>query len=196
MVDEFNWVDFLASQLGIEANKIPIVVISAIGIYVTFMVLVKIFGSRVLTSLTASDAVIVIMFGAVAGRVIIGHPPTLMAGIIGLATLMALEAIFGAFRHSSDYGSILDRRPVLVVAHGRLIERYLRSAHVNYNDVATSARKAGVGTLEDITAMVLEPNGSFSVIKRGQPISAAVFRGVKGGAALLQCESGDGSEHQ
>ena len=60
-------------QLGIEWHRIPVVVLATLGIYLSFMVLVKIFGSRVLTSMTASDAIIIIMFGAVAGRVIVGN---------------------------------------------------------------------------------------------------------------------------
>lgn len=90
--------DFLITELSIEPRRIPVVVLSAIGIYLGFMVLVKIFGSRVLSSMTASDAVVVIMFGAVGGRVILGHPPTLAAGLIGLLTLMLLEAAFGTLR--------------------------------------------------------------------------------------------------
>ena len=85
-------------QLGIEWHRIPVVVLATLGIYLSFMVLVKIFGSRILTSMTASDAIIIIMFGAVAGRVIVGNPPTLAAGVIGLTTLMALEAAFGTIR--------------------------------------------------------------------------------------------------
>ena len=79
-------------QLGIEPHRIPVVLLATIGIYLAFMILVKLFGTRVLTSMTASDAVIIIMFGAVAGRVIVGNPPTLAAGVIGLLTLMVLEA--------------------------------------------------------------------------------------------------------
>ena len=74
-------------QLGIEPHRIPVVMIATLGIYLAFMLLVKLFGSRVLTSITASDAVIIIMFGAVSGRVIVGNPPTLAAGIIGLIPL-------------------------------------------------------------------------------------------------------------
>lgn len=68
-------------QLGIEPHRIIVVVGATVGIYLAFMMLLKLFGSRVLTSMTASDAVIIIMFGAVAGRVIVGNPPTLGSGV-------------------------------------------------------------------------------------------------------------------
>ena len=36
-------------QLGIEPHRIPLVMLATLGIYLAFMVLVKLFGSRVLT---------------------------------------------------------------------------------------------------------------------------------------------------
>ncbi|MGD8214512.1 cupin domain-containing protein [Aestuariimicrobium sp. Y1814] len=38
------------------------------------------------------------MFGAVAARVILGYIPTLLAGVVGLATLFVLDALFGPIR--------------------------------------------------------------------------------------------------
>ena len=104
-----------ASALGIEAWRIPIVIASAIGIYVIFLVLVRLFGVRILGSLSSFDAVVIIMFGAVAGRVIIGHPPTVAAGGIGLATLMAMEAVFGAAQHLRGVSRTLAAPPVVVL---------------------------------------------------------------------------------
>ena len=69
-----GWGPALVEYLGIEPWRIPVVMLSAVGIYLTFLVLVRIFGVRVLSGWNGFDAVIIIMFGAVAGRVIIGHP--------------------------------------------------------------------------------------------------------------------------
>ena len=130
-------------QLGIEWHRIPVVVLATLGIYLSFMILVKVFGSRVLTSMTASDAII-IMFGAVAGRVIVGNPPTLAAGVIGLTTLMALEAAFGTIRKVVKWTRFLDRRPVLLVFRGKMVEENLTLAHITKSDIYSAARKAGI----------------------------------------------------
>ena len=98
-------------ELLIEPWRIPVIIATATGIYLGFMVLAKLFGSRILLAMTASDAVIIIMFGAVAGRVIIGHPPTLAAGLLGLASLMVLEAAFGTLRRFTGWGRLLNRPP-------------------------------------------------------------------------------------
>lgn len=167
-------------QLGIEWHRIPVVVLATLGIYLSFMVLVKIFGSRVLTSMTASDAIIIIMFGAVAGRVIVGNPPTLAAGVIGLTTLMALEAAFGTIRKVVKWTRFLDRRPVLLVFRGKMVEDNLILAHITKSDIYSAARKAGISRMQDVQIMILEPTGHISVIRVGQTIDPELFKDLVG----------------
>ena len=75
-----SWTDAIMDQarqqLYIDPARIPIVILAAVAIYLVFLMLVKIFGSRVLASMSASDAVVIIMFGAVAGRVLIDRKST------------------------------------------------------------------------------------------------------------------------
>lgn len=175
-------------QLGIEPHRIPVVMIATLGIYLAFMLLVKLFGSRVLTSITASDAVIIIMFGAVSGRVIIGNPPTLAAGIIGLFTLMLLEAAFGTFRQLVRWSRFIDRKPVLLVYKGELQEDNMKFAHITERDINSAVRKAGLGRRSDVQLMILEPTGQISVIRRGQLVDASVFKDILGAERIEEVE--------
>nr|WP_175973250.1 YetF domain-containing protein [Corynebacterium sp. Marseille-Q2823] len=175
-------------QLGIEPHRIPVVMIATLGIYLAFMLLVKLFGSRVLTSITASDAVIIIMFGAVSGRVIVGNPPTLAAGIIGLFTLMLLEAAFGTFRQLVRWSRFIDRKPVLLVYKGELHEDNMHFAHITERDINSAVRKAGLGRRSDVQLMILEPTGQISVIRRGQLVDASVFKDILGAERIEEVE--------
>ncbi|WP_293769310.1 DUF421 domain-containing protein [uncultured Corynebacterium sp.] len=179
-----EWLDVLSReavyQLGIEPHRIAIVVTATVGIYLAFMVLVKIFGSRVLTSMTASDAVIIIMFGAVSGRVIVGNPPTLASGVVGLTTLMVLEAAFGTIRRYVGWSRYIDRRPILLMFAGVVHEDNMRFAHVSESDIASAIRKAGLGRRADVQVMILEPTGQISIIKAGQPLDPGILQGVLG----------------
>ena len=187
---DVTWTDTLVEhaqeQLYVDPLRIPIVILAAILIYVAFLALVKIFGSRVLTSMSASDTVIIIMFGAVAGRVIVGHPPTLAVGIIGLTTLMMLEAFFGILREKSGLGHIIDREPILLVFNGVIVMNGLRRSHFSYDDVRTSVRKAGIGSFEDVQVMILEPSGDVSIIRTGTTLDLELLKDVRGARELLQ----------
>ena len=181
-------------QLGIEWHRIPVVVLATLGIYLSFMVLVKLFGSRVLTSMTASDAIIIIMFGAVAGRVIVGNPPTLAAGVVGLFTLMLLEAAFGTFRQLVRWSKFIDRRPVLLVYKGELQQDNMSFAHITEGDVNSAVRKAGLGRRTDVQLMILEPTGQISVIRRGQLVDASLFKDVLGAERIEEVEESTNRE--
>ena len=137
-------------QLGIEWHRIPVVVLATLGIYLSFMILVKVFGSRVLTSMTASDAIIIIMFGAVAGRKVV------------------------------KWTRFLDRRPVLLVFRGKMVEENLTLAHITKSDIYSAARKAGISRMQDVQIMILEPTGHISVIRVGQIIDPELFKDLVG----------------
>jgi uncharacterized membrane protein YcaP (DUF421 family) len=178
--------DQARQQLYIDPARIPIVILAAVAIYLVFLLLVKIFGSRVLASMSASDAVVIIMFGAVAGRVLIGHPPTLATGIIGLATLMALQAFFGLLREKIGIGHIIDRDPILLMFDGAIVSNGLRKSHFSYYDVRTSIRNAGLGSFAQVQAMILEPSGDVSIIRAGTKLDPEILQDVRGAQELLQ----------
>lgn len=171
--------------LGIEAWRIPIVIASAVGIYVIFLILVRLFGVRILGSLSSFDAVVIIMFGAVAGRVIIGHPPTVAAGAIGLFTLMIMEAVFGAAQHLRGVRRTLAAPPVVIFAHGTPLLDAMRREHISEDNVHSAIRAAGIATRADVQAVILEPTGSLSVIRTGQNIEPALLDGVEGAGHIL-----------
>ena len=173
-------------QLGIEPHRALVVVMASVGIYLAFMILVKIFGSRVLLSMTASDAVVIIMFGAVAGRVIIGNPPTLAAGVVGLTSLMLLEATFGTARKYIGWSRIIDRHPVLLVYNGEMVPANQTYSHVSDSDIYSAIRKSGAGCIEDVQVMILEPTGQLSVIAQGKTLDPSIFQDVRGAEIIFK----------
>lgn len=138
-----------------------------------------------MSRMTAFDAVVVVMFGAVAGRVILGHPPTLAAGVIGLATLMILEAIFGAVRRFNAVRRTFDARPQVVFAQGQMIERQLKKTHLSRSDIRLAIRRAGIQQMADVQGIILEPTGDLSVYRMGQPIDPELLKGVVGKHFLI-----------
>lgn len=175
MPDSFG--NLLIQSMGIELWRIPIVMLSALGIYLAFLFFVRIFGVRVLTGWNGFDAVIIIMFGAVAGRVIIGHPPTLASGIIGLGTLMLLEAIFGTVQSTIGVNRMGGRARVLV-AHGEFVEHNMRRTHLKRHEVYAALRKAGISQLAQVQCVVLEASGGLSIIRAGVEVEPELLCGV------------------
>ncbi|MEU4207700.1 DUF421 domain-containing protein [Rothia terrae] len=174
----------ILTYLGIEPWRIPIVMMSALGIYLAFLLFVRIFGARVLNSWNGFDAVVIVMFGAVAGRVIIGHPPTLASGVIGLGTLIALEAIFGTAQSIAGWRRFSPHARV-IVAHGKFVDHNLRRTHLKRTEIFTALRKAGITSITQVQCMVLESSGGLSIIREGSPIDEELLAGVIGAELVL-----------
>ncbi|MBC2682375.1 DUF421 domain-containing protein [Corynebacterium sp. 4HC-13] len=175
-----GWADTIGLELGIEAWRIPLVIASGVLIYLMFLVFVRIFGPRILGKLASFDAVVIVMFGAVAGRVIIGHPPTLAAGVIGLLTLICMEAAFGAVQDLRGIRHAISGNPIVLVAHGRFVAKNMRKAHVTKANIYAAARRSGITCLEQVKCIILEPTGELSIIREGTNMDPEMLTGVVG----------------
>ena len=187
MIPPEGWGSAFLQYMGIELWRIPIVMLSAVGIYLAFLIFVRFFGVRVLSGWNGFDAVIIIMFGAVAGRVIIGHPPTLASGIIGLGTLMFLESAFGAAQTVMGFRNMATR-PRVLVAHGEFVPRNLRKAHLNRLEIYAALRKRGITHLENVQGVVLEQTGQLSVFVKADSIDPRLLMGVVDADLILYPE--------
>ena len=175
-----GWGPALMDLLGIELWRIPVVIGTAMAVYVAFLLLLRVFGARLLTGLSAFDTIVVIMFGAVAGRVILGHPPTLAVGLIGMATLVLLEVAFGALTKTARAQRLIVGQARVIVAHGQVLEPERRRAHVNPADLNAALRRAGLASVSQAACVVLETSGHLSVIREGQEIDPELLVGVVG----------------
>ncbi|MBB4736044.1 DUF421 domain-containing protein [Micrococcus cohnii] len=181
-----GWPAALAETLGIELWRIPVVVICAAAVYLTLVLLLRLFGARLLSGLSTFDTVVAITIGAVAGRVIIGHPPTLASGLIGILTLVLLEAAFGALVSTVRMRAVVAGSPRVLVAHGELQQRQMRRSHISYADLRAALRRAGLSSVTQAACVILEPSGHLSIIRTGAEIDPRMLHGVIGADRVLR----------
>lgn len=189
-----GWGQALADSLGIEAWRIPVVIISAVGVYLAFLVLVRLLGARLLTAWSTFDAVVIIMFGAVAGRAILGHPPTLAAGLIGLVTLMLMEVAFGQLRRLRQLSGAVASAPEVVMAHGSVVQRALARQHIAEMDLYSALRRAGVTDPSQVLCVISEPSGTLSVLRSEEGVDPSLMRGVIGAYLVIGQDGPDGTD--
>lgn len=169
----------IGGRLGVGPTHALAVVLSAIGIYLAFLVLVRLFGARVLTGMGTFDVVVVITVGAVSGRVILGHPPTLSAGVIGLFCLFTMEAAFGEVRRTLRGARWVNTPPVLLMAGDETLARNLRATHVTVPELSASLRQAGVRHPGEVACAVFEATGRISVVRSGELLDPEMLAGVR-----------------
>lgn len=168
----------MAEQFEISATTAATVVVTTVGIYMAFIVLVRVMGSRVLTGTSSFDLACVVAFGAILGRTVLLADPTLAIGVVALSTFVAMQALLGLLRQSPTLYRWLNSPPVLLVADGKLLTDNMRRAHVVEDEVRQAARRAGARTLGEVQCVVLERNGALSVVRSGQPVDSWLLEDV------------------
>jgi uncharacterized membrane protein YcaP (DUF421 family) len=156
------------TELGLtDPGSALLVVISTVGIYLVFLVVIAVVGQRSLAAIATYDIACVTALGAVIGRTTLLAEPTLATGVVALVTLCVMQRIFRLCRRRRVIGGFLNRQPVLLVADGRVVVDGLRRSRVSDQDLHQRLRMAGIARLEDVALAVLESNGQISVLRRG-----------------------------
>lgn len=171
-------------SLGVTLPEALAVVLSAVGIYMALLLLLRVVGQRAVASMSSFDFAAAVAIGAVMGRAILGSTPTLLAGVIGLATLFAMQVLFGLVRRGPRLQDALNNPPILLIAHGRLLRDNMRRAHVVEDELREQLRLSGVRRYEDVACMILERTGAVSVLLAGAPISQDLLADVHGASEL------------
>jgi len=154
----------VSEQFQISPETAATVVVTTVGIYLTFIVLVRFVGPRSLSSLSSFDFACMIAFGAVLGRTVLLEDPSLMIGVVALLSFFAMQGLLGILRQSRRLDRWINRPPVVLVAKGSLLPENMRRAHVVEDEIRYVLRRAGVRRLQDVRCVILERNGSLTVV--------------------------------
>jgi uncharacterized membrane protein YcaP (DUF421 family) len=111
------------------------VVLATVGVYLIFIALVRVVGQRSLASMSIFDFGCAVALGAVMGRTVLLATPTLVSGMIALATLFAIQGSLGLVRQHGYADRLINRRPVLLMAADRILQENLRRAHVTHDEL-------------------------------------------------------------
>ncbi|GGJ42520.1 hypothetical protein CDQ92_07625 [Sphingopyxis bauzanensis] len=133
--------------------------------YLALIALLRVSGKRTLAKLNAFDLVVTVALGSTLATIVLSRDVTLLEGLAALLMLIALQYVIAAMAVRWRVAERLaksDPRPVLI--DGVFDCEALRRERVTRADVLSAIRSKGFGDLCDIAAVVLETDGSLSVI--------------------------------
>ena len=160
-----DWMEY-----GLNGADAIRVVISCIAFYFGIILLLRVFGQRTLSSLSSFDLAAVIAIGSIIGRAILGDTPTLVAGVLGLSTMLILQAISGYSRRFGALARIVNSPAVVLMAGSEILNDNLARTHVDHDELIAKLRAAGIRNFDEVACAILESTGQISIIRRGAPI--------------------------
>ncbi len=148
--------------------------------YITLLLFLRVAGKRTLAKMNAFDLVVTVSLGSTLATILLNKDVTLAQGALALALLIGLQfLITWSSVRLRWVRRLVTGEPSLLLHHGKTLPDALRRARVTTDEVEAAVRSAGVSALEDVEAVVLETDGSFSVIRRRGDSFSSQLAGVK-----------------
>jgi uncharacterized membrane protein YcaP (DUF421 family) len=136
--------------------------------YGALIVFIRLFGKRTLAKLNAFDLIVTVALGSTLATVLLSKDVALVDGILAFAVLIGLQfAIAWTSVRSEAFEGLVKSAPRLLFYEGRFLDRDLLEERVTREEILAALRNNGVASIEDAGAVVLETDGTLTVIGRG-----------------------------
>ena len=150
-------------------------VIVGTSAYVGLVLLLRISGKRTLSKMNAFDLIVTVALGSTLSSVVLSSDVSLAEGLLAFALLCGLQFIVAkASLKWRSFRALIKSEPRLLLFRGEFIRSALQDERVSEDEVASAVRSSGRASLHDIEAVVLETDGSFTVISSPSKSSGAL----------------------
>lgn len=147
----------------------------------------RIMGKRQIGELQPSELVVAIMISDLATLPMSDVSVPLVYGIVPIFTLVICE-VFLSFvcLKSEKVRVILSGKPQILIKNGEFNREEMMHARMNVDDLMEELRKLGYFSLSDIDTVVLETEGSLSVVPKSEatPVVTGDF-GIKTNQTII-----------
>lgn len=177
-----------SSLLGSSWSDLGTLAISALGIYVAVLVIVRINGLRSFSKMSSVDFVVTIAVGSIVASVA-ATTTSLASGVVAVVVLFGAQFVATTLRRH-DRG-VLDNHPEVLMIGAQPLHDVMARRRVTVGDIQGKLREADAISLDDVICVVLEATGDVSVVTRrsGEEIDPWVLENVAGGDAVLAREA-------
>lgn len=159
-------------------DLLRVIVVGALA-YLALIVLLRTFGKRTLSKMNAFDLVVTVALGSILATIPLSKDLALTEGILAFAVLMGLQ--YGISWSSVRWATIRDlvkSEPALLLHRGELLHGAMKKERVAEEEIRYAARLQGFAALEEIEAVVLETDGTFSVVSKRDGSEASALADV------------------
>ena len=156
-------------------------VVVGVSAYLSLVVLLRISGKRTLSKMNAFDLVVTVALGSTLATVLLSKSVALAEGVLAFALLAGLQ--FAVTWTSVRLGWIrrlATGEPLMLMYRGEFLPVALRAARVTRDEIRAAIRSSGIESVAQVHAVVLETDGSFSVVRPGELGGESSLEGVRG----------------
>lgn len=134
--------------------------------YVTLVLFLRISGKRTLSKLNAFDLVVTVALGSTLSAILLQESIALAEGATALGLLILLQYLvtFASVR-SNNVAKLIRSEPTLLVRSGSFCHDAMMRQRITEDEIMSAVRSNGSQGLDEVEAVVLESDGTLSIIK-------------------------------
>jgi uncharacterized membrane protein YcaP (DUF421 family) len=136
-------------------------------VYVFLIIGLRLSGKRELAQLNPFDLIVLLTLSNTVQNAIIGDDNTVIGGLIGATSLLAINYLVVRFLYDHrKIDQLVEGRPDVLIEDGKVYEHKLKKELITKEELAAAARRQGFDSLSDVRQCVLEPGGTLSFTAR------------------------------
>lgn len=147
--------------------------------YAALIFLLRISGKRTLSKMNAFDFIVTIALGSTLAKVLLNKSVALADGLLAFALLIGLQYLItflaARFKTVSQW---VKGTPTLIVYNGEMITKAMLNERVNEDEVYAVLRENGLMSIKDAKAVILETDGSLTVLDTSNKTDPETLRTV------------------
>ena len=147
-------------------NPLELVARTAI-VYAVFILVLRAFGKRELGQFTIFDLALLLLAANALQPAMTGPATSVAGGLVILATIFALNWLTAMVRERVPFArGLLEAEPTVLARDGAWLDAAVKAEDVDEDDLEAALREHGIARIEDAQLVVLEGDGSISVVPR------------------------------
>lgn len=151
-----------------SASDLLRVLVVGVLAYIALVFLLRVTGKRTLSKMNAFDLVVTVALGSTLATVLLSKDVSLAEGVLAFAVLILLQyAVTWLSVRSNRFQNWIKAEPQLLLRDGVYCEQAMRSERVTREEILAALREEGHDDPKQVHAVVLETDGSLSVISKG-----------------------------
>lgn len=138
-------------------------IVRPVTVYLLLVFVLRTAGKRTLAQLNPFDFVVLLTLSNTVQNAIIGNDTSLLGGIIGAASLLAVNAILVRiyYRGPKMEHALPGDRDIYLIEGGQLKHDEMQRLHINAGELTARAHERGFDYLGEVETAVLYPNGTI-----------------------------------
>lgn len=168
------------------------VLIVAIVAYTALIILLQWFGKRTLATMTAFDFIVTVAIGSILANILLSKNTVVVEGMTAFVVLTGMQYVISSFSsRSKQFEDFVKSGPRLLLYRGQFLTDAMHAERITEADVLFAIRQRGKASVEDIEAVILEANGSVSVVPKTDELTGSALTNVNDYSSKKALSSND-----